>query len=331
MIDLASQTCLVTGASGFLGSFVVERLVERGARVRCLLRKSSSRAFLPNGEIEVAIGDVTDLESLRSAVVDVDVVFHLAGLIKARRPEEYYRVNYLGTVNLLEACREHADRLRRVMVVSSQAAAGPSAPGEPISEESPCRPVTPYGRSKREAEQAVAAFHRHLPLTVVRPPTIYGPRDRETLMLFRLAARGIRPSLAGGGEVSVIHASDLADGILLAAAHPVAIGQTYFMAGDETPSMDELMGAIARTFRSGGIALPISPWMLRAGARAAEVLRDLGGQSLVFDRWKAEEILSHYWACSSARAKAELGFAPRIPLADGLADTARWYRKMGWL
>ncbi len=331
MPDLANHTCLVTGASGFLGSFVVERLVQRGAHVRCLVRRNSRRDFLPGDGTDFVLGDVTEPESLRRALAGVDFVFHVAGLIKAARPEDYFRVNYLGTINLLEACRLYHERLQRVVVVSSLAATGPSQPGNPVVESSPCRPVTPYGKSKLRAEQAAFAYQRHLPVTIIRPPTIYGPRDRETLLLFRSVALGIRPVLPIRGEVSVIHASDLADGMILAATHPAAVGATYFLSADDVLSIDDLLQQIALAVGRRGVGVPLPAWALRGAARAAEALRDLGLVSLAFDRWKAEEVLTGYWTCSNARAKAELGFTPRISVADGFAETARWYRKMGWL
>lgn len=330
MSALVGSRCLVTGASGFLGSYVVDKLVEVGARARCLVRRSSRREFLPADGVEFVQGDVTDVEALRLALADTDVVFHLAGLIKAPRPEDYFRVNYLGTINLLEACRQQA-RAPRVVLVSSLAASGPSAPGRPKTEESQDAPLTPYGKSKLLAERAAASFGRELPLTIVRPPTIYGPRDRESLLLFRLVAMGVRPRLSVTSEISVIHAADLADGLLLAAANPSAIGRTYFMASDDRPSLDSLIEAIASALGRRGIDLPVPGWAVRGAGRIAELIRDLGGVSLVFDRWKAEEVLSGFWACSNTRAREELGFSPRISLAEGIAGTAQWYQRMRWL
>ncbi len=331
MAELSGRTCLVTGATGFLGSFVVEKLVQSGARVRCLVRRSSRRDFLPENGTEFILGDVTEPSSLPSAVTDVDYVFHIAGLIKAPRPEDYFRVNYLGTINLLEACRVHRDRLQRVVVISSLAAAGPSKPGTPIVETSPCQPITPYGRSKLQAERAALAYRDQLPLTIIRPPTIYGPRDRETLLIFRAVALGLRPALPVRTEVSLVHAADLADGILLAATHPAAVGQTYFMSGDDVLSIDALLQQMALAVGRRGVEVPVPAWALRGAARAAETLRQLGMASLVFDRWKAEEILIGCWACSNTRAKTDLGFTPRVTVADGFADTVRWYRTMRWL
>lgn len=331
MIDYSDRTCLVTGASGFLGSYVVEQLVDRGARVRCLVRRSSSRQFLPGRDVEFATGDVTDPPSLGAALAGVDFVFHVAGLIKTPRPEDYYRVNYLGTINLLEACRLERDRVKRVVIVSSQAAVGPSVPGHPTNETHPCAPVTPYGKSKLLAEQAALAYSDRMGITIVRPPTIYGPRDRETLVLFQVIARGVRPVLSGASEISVIHATDLAEGIVIAAAHPAAVSQTYFLASDEIPSMDELTAAIAAALGRRASAIRLPDWTLRGAARFAETARSAGGVSLAFDRWKAEELLSRYWACSNALAKTEIGFTPRITMSRGIAETARWYTRMGWI
>jgi len=331
VVDFSGRSCLVTGATGFLGSHLVAALVEHGARVRCLVRSTSRRDFLPTLGVELVTGDVTIPESLPSAVDDVDYVFHLAGLIKASDPADYFRVNYLGTIALLEACRSRARQLQRVLIVSSLAAAGPSAPGRPVTESWPCRPVTPYGKSKLLAEQAASAYVSELPITIIRPPTIYGPRDRETLLLFRLVALGIRPHLPVRGEISIVHATDLVTGILLAATHPAATGETFFIAGDEILSFDEVISHLARAVGRQGLTVPVPRWAVRASARAAEIMREVAGISLVFDRWKAVEILEGYWACSNERARRLLGFAPRIRVADGLAATAHWYRAAGWL
>lgn len=330
MSALEGKTCLVTGASGFLGGWVAQRLSESGARVRCLVRPTSNRSHLATFGPELASGDVTDLPSLRRAVADADLVFHVAGLIKTLRPEDYVRVNHLGTINLLEAMRERGG-VERVVLVSSQAAVGPSAPGRPVDEASPCRPVSPYGKSKLAGEVAARAYTSELPITVVRPPSIYGPRDRETLQIIQIAARGLRPVLRFPGEISAVHAADLADAILLAAVHPRAVGQTYFVAGDEIPSPNELMEIIAEVVGGRHVPLPLPAPAIRAAGRLAERVRDLTGLPLIFDQWKAEEIVTGFWACSNRRARSDLGWSPRYTLRSGLEDTVRWYRDHQWI
>jgi nucleoside-diphosphate-sugar epimerase len=331
LIDLTGRVGLVTGASGFLGSWVVERLLGSGARVRCLVRSTSRLEFLPVDRVEVVSGDVNDRLSLERALVGVDYVFHLAGRIKASSEADYDLVNRQGTSNVVSACATVAPGVSRVVLVSSLAAIGPSEAGRPVDEATRPHPISPYGRSKLTGEQAALAFQDRLPLTVVRPPTIYGPRDRETLLVMRVLARGIRPVLPRSGAISLVHVADLADGILAAATHSAAVGKTYFLSGDEAPNLRELVDLLGAATETRGVPVPVSPLTLRLAGRAAEIFRDLTGRALIFDRYKAEEIARGYWACANQRARAEIGFSPRIALADGLRQTAEWYRKVGWL
>ncbi len=331
MSDLADQVCLVTGASGFVGGWVVERLLERGARVRCLLRPTSNRSFLPVDRIEIAAGDVTDLASVERAIVGCDYVFHVAGLIKARDPKEYLRVNRDGTIHVLVAARSQRVSVQRVVVLSSLAAVGPSRPGEPADESWEPNPVSPYGKSKRLAEAAAWTFAADLPLTIIRPPSVYGPRDREMLQVMQVAGLPIRPRFGPGSAVSTIHVSDLADGILLAATQAAAVGRAYFVASDETPTLDGLLEIVAKALGTRGGSIPVPAPITLALGFTSELVRNLTGLPFIFDRWKAREIVLGYWACSNERAKLELGFAPRFSLVAGIADTVEWYRKMGWL
>jgi nucleoside-diphosphate-sugar epimerase len=329
--DISSRLCLVTGATGFVGGWLTERLTERGARVRCLVRSTSRRQYLPTNGVELAVGDVTDVESLRRAMDGVEYVFHVAGLITARRPSDYYRVNADGTRNVASVAAEFQNSLRRVLVVSSLAAAGPSRPGNPVDESQTPRPVSPYGKSKLLAEAFARAHCGRVPVTIVRPPSVYGPRDRETLLIFRLAGLPVRPSIVPHGEISAIHVADLVDGIILATTHPSANGQTYFLSGDETPSMSELLELIARSLGQKGRALPVPGVVVRSAGLIADVIRNATGLPLIFDRWKAEEIAIGCWSCSSALARAQLGFQTSRTLAEGIQSTAEWYRSSGWL
>ena len=331
MSDLADRTCLVTGASGFVGGWVVERLLEHGARVRCLVRSTSNRSFLPLKQVELALGDVNDLVSLEKAAAGCDYVFHVAGLIKAREPSEYLRVNCDGTRKVLEAVRSRGQSVRRVVILSSLAAFGPSRPGHAVDESWEPRPFSPYGESKLLAEKVARTFEADVPITVVRPPSVYGPRDREMLQVMRIAGMPIRPRLSNRGAISTIHVSDLVNGILLAATNDAATGKAYFIAGDEMPTLDELLRQVSRAVGKRGWSIGVPDSLILAGGYAAEVSRHLTGRVLTFDRWKAREVVLKYWACSNGRAKAELGFAPRYSLDDGLTDTARWYRTNGWL
>ncbi len=177
---------LVTGATGFIGSHLVEVLVSRGWRVRCLVRRP---AELPEGA-EAVHGDLAGA-GLERAAAGVEVVFHLAGVTKARRAREYYEGNARGTAALVEACAG----VPRFVHVSSLAAVGPSADSVPLTEDAEPAPFTHYGKSKLEAERIVRASALGERAVIVRPPVVYGPRDTDVLHFFRAAARGFSRGL----------------------------------------------------------------------------------------------------------------------------------------
>ena len=214
MTRLNALRALVTGGHGFLGSHLVDLLLERGYVVRCLLRPGRPEALLRGLPVEVVRGDIASGEGLAAAVQAQDIVFHVAGLIAAKSPAEFQAVNGVGAGRLAAAAARAG--CRRFLLVSSQAAAGPSPDGRPIDEERPPNPLTHYGRSKLLGEEAVKAAR--IPFSIVRPPAIYGPRDLALLPFFRLASMGLAPGLEGPGRrFNLLHARDVARGILLAA------------------------------------------------------------------------------------------------------------------
>ena len=200
---------LVTGASGFIGQHLVGFLAKRGHAVRCLVRASSRLEGLEPHDPELVLGDVTDPESLRNAVRGVDVVYHLAGTLKAFTLHDFLAVNEEGTRALAEACADRGQPPVCVLV-SSAAASGPSPDGRARSEADPPAPVSDYGRSKLAGERAAAAFAARVPTSVVRPPIVFGPGDREFFKVFQLVARGLHlvPTRARR-SFSLVHVADL--------------------------------------------------------------------------------------------------------------------------
>jgi len=187
---------LVTGASGFVGGHLVEALVAGGYRVRCLVRPQSDRRWLDSLGVTYAAGTVEDVAALRRAVDGVDVVYHLAALTTTPREADYERVNYGGVLRLVEAM---AARPVRLVFCSSLAAGGPARAGRPVTEADAPAPIGPYGESKLRAEQVVLSGG--LPAVVVRPSAVYGPRERDILAAFRLAARGLAIRTGPRGRV----------------------------------------------------------------------------------------------------------------------------------
>ena len=326
---------LLTGATGFIGLTLAERLRARGHAVRALVRASSPVAELEGLGVELVRGDVTDPRSLQAAVGGCDAVVHLAGLTKALGPEAYRRVNVLGARNLAVACVAARPRPALVLV-SSLAAAGPAEVGRPRREEDPPAPVSAYGRSKLEGENEVRALAGRLEATVVRPPVVYGPRDRELLPpLFRMARLGVVVKAGFGDKrYSVVHVEDLAEGIVAAAQRGRRLGRSgtegiYFLADGVEHRWDDIARAASEAVGARARVVPVpeaASWLLAAGA---SLWAGVTGRPAMLSLDKMNEIRQAAWTCAIDRAVSELGFEPRFPLAEGMRQSAEWFRANG--
>lgn len=324
-------SCLVTGAAGFVGSHLVEALVGQGYEVRCLVRKTSNLTWLKGLPVEFVCGDVVNAHSLPAALAGVDYVYHVAGVTKALREADYFLVNAGGTANLLKACAATGQAYRRIVLVSSLSALGPPQDGCVLAEDTPPQPVTAYGLSKLRAEVVAAAYATQLPITVVRAPAIYGPRDRDTLAVFQWAARGLRPITRRRSLFSLIHVRDLARGLVLSAEHEASVGRTYHLANDEPESLDNVTALIADALGRRSIALPLPQMAFGVAATLSELSGKLSRRPQIYTRDKALEMAQPSWVCDTRRAREELGFRPAIEVRDGIRETAEWYRRVGWL
>ena len=323
---------LVTGGQGFVGSHLCARLVAQGHRVRVLARPSSKLENLAGFDVDVVRGDVTAPETLHSAVAGCDVIFHLAGALKGLREQDLYRANADGTQNLLAAASGAQPRPSRFIYVSSLAAAGPSPGGKtPRTEVMPPRPLTWYGHSKLAGENAV---HGSVGLdwTIVRPPIVFGPRERDVLGYFRIARRGFLPVVGLSDRYySLIYVDDLVDGLVRAAAAPSAVGEVYFLAGPEIVSWVELGKSIASALGVRGRPLRLPEFVAAAAGRIADLYALARGQPEIFSSQKVIEMLAPAWVCSADKAARDFGWRASTPLRDALATTAQWYREHGWL
>lgn len=328
------STVLVTGASGFIGTHAAEAFAARGHAVRCLVRKSSDRARLEELGVELCYGDLTDQESLERAVFGTDFVVHLASLLKVPWKREFERVNVGGTDAVVKAAARQSDP-PVVVVVSSLAAAGPS--DRPRVETDVPAPISIYGRVKLASERAAVAYASRVPITIVRPPMVFGEGDRFGLGLFRTTARGIHlvPSLKQH-RISLVHAADLADALVQAAERGERVEEgsvdrgVYYVAADEKPTYAEL-GRRVGSACGKRVRVVRLPSLLTAGAAAISELRGRVVDRptiLNLDKWR--EATAGSWTCEAAKARAQLEFAPR-PLDERLTATAAWYRARAWL
>jgi dihydroflavonol-4-reductase len=317
---------IVTGASGFVGSHLVERLLREGLDVACLVRPSSDRRWVAGLAVEFRSIDAAD------ALAGADYVFHVAGLTRGRSEAEYMAANAEPTRRIVEAALRVGSGLRRFVYVSSLAAAGSSPTERPLDETDEPHPQDSYGRSKRAGEEIVLAAAGRMPVSIVRPPGVYGPRDTNFLPLFRVARRwGLVPVIGGGAKTfTVVHVQDLAEGAWLAASTPAAVGRTYFL-GSGTYTMTEWVAAMApalgRRLRLLGVPRPLA---LLAG-ELGQLKWAVTGKPQIVSRRKVRDLLQPRWTCSWDRAAKELGYAPAFDLDRGLRQTVEWYVNEGWL
>lgn len=331
---------LLTGGTGFVGPATARALAAAGHEVRCLVRRSSDLG--PLGEVgarlEFVIGDVAEAATLPPALDGCEAVVHLAGLTKTVTPEAYYRVNADGTGHLAAAAV--AAGVRRFVHCSTLAVAGPMAPGRPVREEDPPAPVSHYGRSKLAAEEAVRRHAGALEAVIVRPPIVYGPRDRDFFEVFKMAALGValKPGLVGEKHYSMIYVEDLGRALALALAHGRPAGDArdgagvYYVSDGGVYAWAEVLRAAGRALgRANTVVLPVPETLSWGAGLWGEFLGRVTGKPQILSFDKIREVAGPGWACETDRARADLGYVPEWPLERGLEAAAAWYREQRWL
>ncbi len=326
------MNALVTGVTGFTGGHLARRLREAGDQVRVLVRTAAQAEVWRNQGYDVARGDLTDGASLRAACAGIDVVYNIAALYRtAGLPADAYRaVNARGVATLIDAAA--AAGVRRVVHCSTVGVHG-DVEHPPAGEDAPLRPGDVYQDTKLEGERlaAEAAARTGIELVIARPSGIYGPGDRRLFKLFGAVARG-RFVLLGRGEIfyHLTYVDDLCDGFRLCATVPGAAGRTYILAGGEVTTLRELIDITAAVagVRPRIVRLPVWPVWL-AGALCEAVCAPFGIEPPLYRR--RVDFFTKSRAFDISRARAELGFAPRVSLREGIGRTLEWYRGQGWL
>lgn len=331
---------LVTGASGFIGSSLIEELGTLGFDVRALMRSTSSTRNLEGLRYERAEGSLDDLESLHKAVSGVDYVFHLAGATTAKNRAAFLQHNAEGTARLAQAVAEGCPNLTRFVYVSSLAAAGPSRSLQPrVENDEVDRPVSHYGESKLLGEHELLKFKNRFAVTVVRPPIVYGPKDKDMFLFIQSVARNLMPLLSGRTEdghkyYSTIHVKDLCRGMVqagLAKAGSVPSGEIFYLAGDGMTTNEKLMQTIAEYLDRDPLRIRVPNSVIKAIAYGMTAVSRVTGIRSPLNIDKLNDILPDYWICSNQKAKNLLGFSPEYDLKTGLSHSIEWYKKQRWI
>jgi nucleoside-diphosphate-sugar epimerase len=325
---------LLTGASGFLGSHIAEQLDQQGAEVRALVRPTSDTRFLESLEhVTLVSGSMSDKGSLLAATEGVEGIIHAAGLVKAREPADFHRTNAEGTANLLHAAKQNASGIERFVLVSSLAVMGPSKDGLPVPSGAAPNPVTHYGRSKLAAEQAAQAEAGSLPITIIRPPLIYGPRDREVLPFFKSVSVGVLPLTGSPSSLlSAVFAADCAAACIRALEANVPSGSAFFVEDGRLETLGGLIAHIENALgRRAWLRVPVPRLLMYGAALGSELYGRVTRRAVMLTRDKLNELLAPHWVCDSSEAQAALGWKPRVAFDEGTRITSAWYRRQGWL
>jgi nucleoside-diphosphate-sugar epimerase len=323
---------VVTGASGFVGSHLVDNLLAHNFRVRCILRSTSSRRWLEGKDVEIFDCGLFDRDGLSKAFKDAQYIFHVAGVVKAKKPEGYYRGNVEATEHILEAALMQKESIKKIVIVGSQTAAGPSKPGEPKTEDMTPEPITTYGRSKLEQEQLAAKYMDRLPITICRAPAVYGERDTEIMIFFQTYKKGLMTKIGfNHKELNLIHAADLVEGLRLAALSDNAKGEIYFITSKEFYTWDRIGNICADVLGKKAFSVRLPHAIVYSVAGIAQFFSMFSKKAATLNIEKARDITRQYWTCSHLKAKDQIGFEQQISIEEGIKRTFNWYFEKGWI
>jgi len=327
MSEWAGRRVLVTGASGFIGSHLTQRLIDDGASVRVLVRHPGKLIAALRDRVEVMTGDLLHPDCFAPATRDIDTVFHVAAWLG--RPARYdaaYAINVTATRRLVQAAR--ANGVRRLVHTSSIAVYGPVAEGV-VTEDSPQRPVYAYAETKSLSERAALDAAGQLEVTILRPAMVYGPRSSAwTITPVRLAQRRLPVFIGSGrGFSHPVYVDNLIDAYLLAAAQPPAAGEAFTISDGDVEWRD-FFGRYARLAGRRAYGVPVMPAQIGASILA-----------LVFKAMRRPSVISRAAVgfitgrarLSTAKAQRLLGWSPRISFDEGMRRTARWLKETGMI
>ncbi|MEN2998923.1 MAG: NAD(P)-dependent oxidoreductase [Brevinematia bacterium] len=316
---------LITGASGFIGHHLVELLHKEGFEIKCLVRKTSKVDEIKD-KVKLVYGEVTIPSSLEEAVKDVDYIIHAAGVVKAVSSKHYYLVNTQGTINLFNATLRFNPNIKRFVFISSQAASAPST--EPISEGFPPSPVTSYGKSKLASEKFLEENLSKLPITIIRPCSVYGPYDKEFLPIYKMINLGVELLVKGGKtKLSMVYVKDLAKSILLAMTSETTIGKKYFSAHPEVVYLSDFYKLIEKALgKKFVLRIPTPVSLLYFFSVFTTLFSRITNHPIMFNLEKVNE-LKNSWVCSSENLIRDTGMKYEYNLETGVEETIKWLKE----
>jgi nucleoside-diphosphate-sugar epimerase len=322
----------VTGATGFVGSHLVDRLLDEGFEVYCLKRKTSNTRWLDGKNIHYVEGDLYSNDILEETIKDMDYVFHIAGVLKSKNKAGYEKGNNLATKNLIEITNKINPDLKKFVHISSLAVCGPTPDENPIDENKTPKPITNYGITKYKAEQEVLKYRDRMQVVIIRPPAVFGPRDSEILVYFQTFSKGLN-SVIGFKEkyLSLIYIEDLINGIMLAIEKETNSGEVYFVSSDKAYNWNDIGSITSKLLGKKAIKIKIPHSVVFSVGYIAQFFSTFSKNAATLNVEKCKDITRERWVCSNQKAKDELGFEEKYTLEESFAKTIEWYKENKWI
>ena len=330
---------LITGASGFIGGYIVDNALAKGLNVYAVVRKSSNRQYLQNSRInfvELNFADplklIDQLITLKEEIGTIDYVIHNAGVTKVLSYDDYNKVNFEFTKNFAEALKASNVGLRKFVFISSLAASGPGSQetNTPIQSSDEPKPVTEYGRSKLKAEQFLNSLE-NFPYISLRPPAVFGPRDTDMFSVFQLINNKLELYIGGAKQyLSFISVKDLADAIICATQSEVS-QKTYFISDNKYYDNVQFSKLIKRGMAKRTIVIKLPIFLVQVIAFFAEKFGKMTGKPSPLNVDKVNELKSSNWLCDANPFYNDTGFKAKYSLDGAIEETIKWYKNENWL
>jgi dihydroflavonol-4-reductase len=330
--SLEKTTVVVTGATGFIGSHLVDYLVEHGCTVHVLVRETSDRRWLnKSGKVKIHIVDLlqnSPIDCLQKA----DYLFHCAGLTKAKTRDDYFCGNVNSCEVLYERCAAIGKNLKAIIHLSSLAAAGPSIQGEPAEEKAPSKPVTYYGESKLAGEKIALRYASLLPIVIIRPPVVYGPREKNFFVYLKALSRGWNIKIGTSRrELSLVYIADIVCAMVQAALCYPQNEKIYYVTDGKSYIWSDICGSAMEIFNVPTKSLVVPEVLLRFLAYFFETLAWFGSKPALLDQQRVIDICQISWVASPKAFFESHTFQPKYNLAKGLKETIDWCKANKWL
>ncbi len=332
-------TLLITGASGFIGSFLVEEGLRRNFTVYAGIRRSSSREYLQDPAIQFIEFDFSSVENVAATLeaykqrgVHFDYIIHNAGVTKSQKKGDFHRVNVLNTKNFITALEQTGMIPRKFVFISSLAAYGPGDPKtmQPVMLNDPPKPIELYGKSKLEAEKFIQTLS-HFPWLIIRPTGVYGPREKDYYVFFQTMNCGFETYIGSGKQIlTFIYVKDLVRLVLDAATSPI-YRKAYFASDGKEYDTVEFATITKKHLGKKTVKLVIPAGIVKYLASGLESVFALWGQTPTLNRDKYSVLASKNWRCETTPLQSELGFTADYDLDKGVSETIQWYKTHGWL